>query len=733
MKMLRTHAPPLGLLALACLAVAAPLVGGVPAGGDALLQELDFSSLLGQALSGGGLPAWNPYLLCGTPHLAAMSGGPLHPVHLLLAPLGPELAVGLAAVVHLLVAAVGCYALAYRLCGCPLGAMAGGAIFALGGFCVLHLEAGHVSLLGSYSMIPLALLGVDRLLARQTLARMLVASLFLALLVLSGHGQMIAIGMLGVALFCVVRLIWWRPSGPRPGVMTTLWLLGAALLGALVSAVQWLPALDFVGRSGRGAVFDPAFYAIGQLQPADLALALAPGAVARAYDFPWETCGYAGAAGLVLVLASLRRERRGIGLGALMALGVTLAVGPVFLQLAQSMPGFGLFRVPGRFLALATVFGALLAAMTLARPNTKRLLTCCGVVAVLVVAGGMLMPRQAPALYWIAAAGPVALAGVLAWAARADRISEQNLRRGLALLVVLELVVFAWPRVRAAEHVPSIPPGIATHLRAVGLEHRLMIMVPERYGRRPKLILNMAVRARVPSVGGYVPAAPERMRGYFVQAAGHGPKTQMVRFFAHRLTPALANLGLRFVLAPQGIRAPSFLRPVRTEAGMTLFELERPWRRARIVRKMVKAWDAASAASWASHPDRMDLRTHAVLEKAAPAPAPGKPSTDPEQVRWLGMDLRGMDLDVVLKRPALLKLADAYDERWVAQSNGRPVEVLPVDGVLMGLHLGAGSHRVSLRYTAGPLGVGVALSMAGICLLAMLSLLAWYRRRRAKG
>ena len=706
---LKKHGLPLGLLILACLAVASPLVGGVPAGSDALLQELDFSSLLGQALSGGVLPSWNPYLLGGTPHLAAMSGGPLHPVHLLLAPLGPELAVGLAVVLHLLIAAAGSYALACRLSGCPLGALAGGAIYTLGGFSVLHLEAGHVSLLGSYALIPLALLTADRLLARPSAVRVAAAGLSLGLLVLSGHGQMIAIGLLGVALFCAVRLIWWRPSGPRPGSKAVLYLLVAALLGAVVSIFQWMPALDFAGRSGRGSVLDPAFYTIGQLRVTDLALALAPGAVARAYDFPWETCGHAGAAGLVLVLASLRRERRGIGLGALMILGVVLALGPVFLQLVQAVPGFGLFRVPGRFLALATLFGSLLAAVALARPQPGRLLTCCGVAGMLAIAGGLLMPDEASAWYWPAALVPLLTAASLAWAAHTEKLGEQNLRRGLALLVLAELTVFAWPRVRAADHVPSMPAGITAHLHAAGLDHRLLIMVPQRYGRRPRLTLNMAVRARVPSIGGYVPAAPERMRRYFAQAAGHGPKTQMVRFFTHRLSPAVANLGLRFVLAPQGIRAPAFLKPVLTEKGLTLFELDRPWPRARIVRKMVKAWNAESATSRAVHHGKLDLRSAAVLEGPLPDPLPGKPSSGPERVRWIRADLRGMELEVVLLRPALLKLADSYDQHWQAVDHGKErtrVKIIPVDGVLMGLHLGAGAHRIVMRY-AQPLFPGL--------------------------
>ena len=729
---LKDHAPPLGLLAVACLAVAGPLLlGGVPAGPDALLQELDFAALLGQALSAWRLPSWNPYLLCGAPHLGAMSGGPLHPVHLLLAPLGPELAVGWASVVHLLVAAASCYALAFRLCRCPLGAMAAGGIYALGGYSVLHLEAGHVSLLGSYSLIPLAVLGADRLLARGGAGRLAVAALCLGLLVLSGHGQLIVIGLVAVTLFCGVRLFWWRPEDAIPRARAASLLLGAAAMGALLSAVQWLPAISFAARSGRGAVFDAGFYSIGQLSPADLALALAPGPVARAYDFPWETCGAVGVAGLTLALLALGRNRSSAALGGLVLLGVLLAVGPVYLSLVKVIPGLGMFRVPGRFLALATLFASLLAAMALARPAAGRLLTCAGVVGVLALAGGALLPEKASSWYWPAALVPAALVAALAWAARAERLSEQNLRRGLALLVLVELCVFAWPRVKAADQVPSMPPRIAAHLRKAGPDHRLLIMVPERYGRRPRLSLNMAVRARVPSIGGYVPAAPERMRRYFAMAAGHGPDVQMVRFFTHRLTPAVANLGLRFVLTPQGIRAPSFLRPVLSEGGLTLLELNRPWARARIIRKTARAWSAESAASRAVHHGDLDMRITAMQEGPLPPPVPGRavPSAA-DGVRWIRADLGGMELQVTLKRPGLLKLADAYDEGWRASSNGKPVQVVPLDGVLMGLHLGAGVHRVKLTYEDEALASGLPATLAGMLTLIALAVVSRARKQQ---
>ena len=221
-----------------------------------------------------------------------------------------------------------------------------------------------------------------------------------------------------------------------------------------------------------------------------------------------------------------------------------------------------------------------------------------------------------------------------------------------------------------------------------------------------------------------------RNSSYFAMAAGHGPNVQMVRFFTHRLTPAVANLGLRFVLTPRGIRAPAFLRPVLSEGDLTLLELNRPWPRARIIRRAVKAWNAESAASRAVHHGKLDLRTIAIQEADLPPPVPGKPAPGAtEGIRWVRADLAGMALQVTLKQPGLIKLADAYDVGWRATTNGRPVQVVPLDGVLLGVHLGAGVHRLELSHEDEALASGLPATLAGVLSLMALGVVSWGRRR----
>ena len=722
---IRRHAAPLGLLGGCWLLVIFPLLGGeVLAGGDILLQERPFFHLLGQALSRGELPLWNPYLLCGVPHLAAMVGSPLHPFHLLLAPLGPELAVNLAAALHLLLAAVGAYGLAFHLFRDIPGGLVAAGIYALGGFAIMHLAAGHLSLLASFALVPAVLLALDRLLCAPGAARLLLAALALGLLALSGHPQVTLLGMVGAGLFVLVRLFIWRPLAPPPVGRGLLLMLAAATLGALLSAIQWLPALTYAARSGRAAVTDSAFFDMGALESSALALALSPGALdPRAVQVPWEVCGFVGIIGALLVAAApLRRGRPAAVLLALLVLSLIPALGPAYAWLVQVLPGLGLFRVPGRFLALASLWSALLAALAMSKISARQTLAIIPGLLLLaaLVSWGVDGVQARP--FWISVLLPLAGAGVLAGLTLAGRLRHHRFRWALAALLLLELGIFAGPRLRTIPAPAGIHPDIARTILQDGQRQRLLIL--------PPIPLNSAVQARVPGISGYFPAAPERIRHYFTLAAGQPEDLQMVRFIPRSFSSALSHLGMGFVLARAGTRAPTFLKTVLTRGDQTLLALGSSRPRAQLRRRFTRAASASEAARVATRPG-VDLKQVAVLEGPLPAALPGEAYQGTDKIRWLDTSLRQLSLEVKLARPALLVLADSHDPGWVAQDAlGRALPVVPVNGVLMGLSLGAGAHRIVLTYRPWEVAWGMGLSLLGLALLLCFGLLPWIRRKK---
>ena len=90
-------------------------------------------------------------------------------------------------------------------------------------------------------------------------------------------------------------------------------------------------------------------------------------------------------------------------------------------------------------------------------------------------------------------------------------------------------------------------------------------------------------------------------------------------------------------------------------------------------------------------------------------------------------DLPGrVRLRVDLKRPGLVRLADAWDAGWQATYNGQPVDVRRVDHTLLGVAVPAGQGVVEFRYAPASFQWGLILAGAGATVLVGL-LLPWHR------
>jgi hypothetical protein len=138
-----------------------------------------------------------------------------------------------------------------------------------------------------------------------------------------------------------------------------------------------------------------------------------------------------------------------------------------------------------------------------------------------------------------------------------------------------------------------------------------------------------------------------------------------------------------------------------------------------------------------------ELRTRAFLIVGeAPGislPAPPRPgaaapdSLDPGDAASLVVDTPDrVEIGTSSARPGLLILADTFSSGWVAELDGQPVPIVPVDVALRGVALPAGDHVVTFSYRPIETYAGFGLS-----LLTLLALVAWLAlprlRRRPPG
>lgn len=319
-------------------------------------------------------PFWNPLQLCGAPLLANSQSGGFYPLHVLLGALQcpTPLAVVLLAWFHLAWAGLGARFLALRLGANGWGAALSGSAFGLSAFMLAWTPLASV--VTTVSWIPWCLgltvpsVGVSKLRQGALLA------LSVGMMLLGGHLQFAAYGLIGVAVMAIVLA-----AGRKDASILTV---GAcALVGGLIAAPQLVPTLEyskFSHRAGKPSAEGWAAYSASALRPVELAGIVFPGATGlpgqsveiggssmpsfwpayakRGANFAESAVSLGPAVVLVLGLLIARRRWQGLA-GPLIvaAVGGLLAFGPLSALLYFGLPGWSSTGSPGRAVVLVVL------------------------------------------------------------------------------------------------------------------------------------------------------------------------------------------------------------------------------------------------------------------------------------------------------------------------------------------------------------------------------------------
>jgi hypothetical protein len=319
----------------------------------------------------GRLPLWSAHSYGGVPFVAdpqtAVFYLPRWLTIFLSLPWGfPFYALELEVLLHVWLAGVFTYFLAYDLTRNRAASLLGAVVFALGGYLVSY-PLLQLAILETMTWLPLVLLllrkGVQSANGR-SLRWFILAGLVLALSTTAGHPQTflhVAYTAAAYYFFLTIRARW-----------QARWiaLFGSviATVALITAAVYWLPVTRFYLLSTRAAV-DYDFVSTGQPMLHYLQL------VAPAVFSGWSP-EYIGLAGLVLALFAwlarkIDREQTAeitfwavfIFVASWLALGHD---GILFQLVYHIAPGFSLFRQQERLLGVVSLGGALLAAQGLA-------------------------------------------------------------------------------------------------------------------------------------------------------------------------------------------------------------------------------------------------------------------------------------------------------------------------------------------------------------------------------
>ncbi len=645
------------------------------ASGDFTLQFLAFRRFGLSELQQGRWPLWMPCIDSGYPYFADPQAASFYPPALLnyaahLISGTPEFslsALQLEAALHVLLAALTAYAF---LCGevrSRWAALIGALAFSFGGY-LLSYPMLQLAILETAAWLPAILWALRRVVRLGNARSIALASLILAICALAGHPQtLVMIAYAAVAFF--VFSAWRARLHFR---RAALLLTATGLLALLLSAIQWLPTLEFMRLSSRVELTVET--AGTGFSFTDVAQLIAPGSVSQYSPL------YSGLLPLTLAVlalgAAVAKRIQGEwsarvwfwGSVALMAL--ILSFGnrtPLFALLYNLVPGFRLFRDQERH-ALIVVWA----------------------LSVLAAYGGDF---------------------ILA------RVS-QSMRRWLPIAASLVIVIDLAANTRSANWVapydpfPTQPSLAAIHADAGN--HGVF-----RLHNEQRLPGHAACMAGLNEVGGITPIHIGAYQDFIKQVP------REVRW---------QILNVRYVVTWRSVLDDHLGQPVDAtlldqqgegKDAIYTYRLNGDHPRAWIVHEVVVNPDRDAVYSALAVPD-FDPRRVAYV----PTPIAVVTHQTVEPVSIVTTQPDRVVADVALSTPGLLVFSEVNYPGWTATVNGSVQPIVEVDGLLRGIALPGGSAHVEMNFQSGSLAVGgVMTTVGGVLWIALM--IGPVRRRKA--
>jgi hypothetical protein len=753
----RRAIPLLSALCVVGINLGGLLVGRGIVGGDPDREFRNFRFVRAEEFRQGRLPFWSDRLGLGVPLIAESQVAAFYPPNQVLdRALDPLTAYDLAAWLHLLFLTAAVYALARILGIMPWGAALAGVAFTLSGQLMGHF--GHEPFYQAIPFLILILTFTEQYLASGRF-------LWLGLLALS-FGVSLTIGHFQYQFYAVVGSLFlsvWRVWRDRYSWPRLAGIVGAIAWGGAIAAIQLLLTSELallpnhrLGGDLRGLTMYN--YPLGHWMEVVFPLLFdrtdAMFAIYMRYKFTnrAEACFYVGTIPLILAFSGLlaRRDRTFAPWLVLGAAGIAVNVAvrywtPLYFLLLR-LPGFGLFRCPGRYMIYPTLTLCLLAGAGFDRGlgdrTFRRGTTTGGLILLLALAWALVfsfLPSKRPyfwnghlvtALAWGGFAWAVGMTATMLW----WRGRVGYWMPFAVVAVELGLLFHANLRESWGPHI-HIPQG-STVLRRLQAEPRARRVAGE--------LFNIPVRA------GLIPATSyyslyTQSQWLFESATRRSDAVQRQRLYRRYGV----THGIHPVTRPESERLGIIPLPDTTEvAGRQPLGVFEDQALSLASDRYVTTW-VVTRYPGAFPPARIVRRWHVVdgpeeamegvarcddpgegwvVTKDYPADLEGPRASSARVLEW-----DGFSGTVEHDGPCDIVLDRAYYPGWFAKVGNRPeAAVFRADACLQGIHLeGSGRTPVSVFYRPTWLIPGAVLSAAS--LVALLLTLAGIALRLVSG
>lgn len=718
----------------------------VPYYRDNLITNLPLRRYLHERLLSLELPQWYPHESLGVPFIGQIATGAFHPATYLLLPFDALTAVKLNLVLAYLLGAVGAYRLARLLPTSRVAAAAAGVAFSFGGYALGVSSVVFYTM--SQATLPWVAWAALRVERRQRPADAGLLGLLWALLFFAGDVQAFVLA----ALVVLVVLV----EGVSPRRLVLFGVAGA--VAALLCGVELLPSTVVASRSLRVlGEPSPTMGLSWALHPLRLAELLVAGFIPDPvrYRVVGELLGggtavfattlFAGSLALLLGVAGVASGRRlGLAFAALAVLAVWLALGDrggLLPVVKAVVPFFQRLRYPEKYMAFFWLALAPLVALGVehVRAHSGRWLrVALGAAAACAALGAWVGTQGLAAGLWGAKGRPLAPGDTVA------EVVDGAWTRGLlwSALFLLAGAGLLW-LARRREHVLVLLPllvflelwrGNGAHLPLVSRElfeadnpFAAAILASAPAGEP----LGRVLREVDPPVDSTVTGGGEPwvlMTLYLLKPDVSGLyDLPTLGDNLGAITARYASvIGLRSPLAPR--RGHLFHGCYRVTSPRPLAEGEQELAREEALglvllrspcRPRAYLSGARTAGSFQEVLREMErLPPDRVLWEGGPELAPATGT-----VRWLEERPERVVLEVEASAPAALVVSHEWADGWSATVDGAAAPIYPVLGLVQGVPVPAGTHRVELTYHTPRLLPGALSTAAGLLLALGLVLL----------
>jgi len=683
-----------------------------PAASDVFAQFLPWHAAMRDSVRHGQWPLWNRFDAVGHPLLGAAQVAPLHPVTLLGLLLPPPDEPTFAASMLFLLAALSMFMFLRELTLGELAASFGAAAWMLSTYLVSFAGTSHGL---SLSILPFVLLGARRAARRANVRSLIILTIALLLLVLSGHPETtLHVVALGVAFF----FFEWIPRPRRNAIAVGL---GAGIITLCVAAIYLLPIIDTLGQtrevrernanlnSGSGSTELAHRLRVNILpflegqhgEPAT-----------HAYTHGWFSTAYSGSLLFAPALYALLfvRDRRRWFFGALLLFALAAGVKmPGLADLLERLPGFSI-ALNERMLSFAAFAIAALAAIGVDEFIKER--------------------RRTLAMLFAGTAVMLAIAFVAAQPAIHDAGLSRSFIRLHAMRMFVPLFFGAAIAlgVRSRRHAAIALLGLLLIQRS-GETSRLQPTLPRSAWYPPIAELDSIARGddvfRVVATGAMLPPniaahyGLEDVRGY--EAMTHERVGETVPLWSasqpvwsNRVddlgAPMLSMLNVRYALAPAHSATPAGWLHRASGRGFELLENERVLPRAFVPRVIHFAPHARVLAAMSAC---RDFGAEGWIE------SDGEERTIVNGRGRVDVERNGSQLRVnaSMTSAAWVIVSENGWRGWRALDRGNVVPVRIGNDSFLAVHLDAGEHAMVFAYWPHAFVLGRAITLATFTIL----------------